>query len=173
MINLLSILTEQRDLETGILTFLDSPEFSCYQDIIQNVVQHPDELSLKQIRLLNLISSSENLESSVSSIPPDLVPIYEDLLQKNILASYRTCPLGKMRKIEYPTVTFPTPSVAYFISSRKPLILKAAKVKADAKANEAKVKADEAKAKADEVKTRADATADEEFKQAKKNIDLE
>ena len=155
MINLLSILTEQRDLETGILTFFDSPEFSCYQDIIQKVVQHPDELSLKQMMLLNLISSSENFELSVLSIPPDLVPIYEDLLQKNILASYRTCPLGKMRKIEYPTVTFPTPSVARFISSRKPLILKAAKVKAEAKADEAKARLDEG------------------FKQAKKNLDLE
>ena len=124
MQKLISMIKEQLDLETGILLFFESPEFDRYRDIMNKAVNTSDELSLKQMELLNLILASENSELSVSSIPQDLQLIYEDLLKRNILACYRTLPIGHKNKIEHPVVTFLTPSVAYYLNSKKQSILK-------------------------------------------------
>ena len=123
MQKLISIIKEQLDLETGILLFFESPEFDRYRDIMNKAVNTSDELSLKQMELLNLILASENSELSVSSIPQDLQLIYEDLLKRNILACYRTLPIGHKNKTEHPVVTFLTPSVAYYLNSKKQSIL--------------------------------------------------
>ena len=73
------------------------------------------------MRLFNLILDSKKIELSTDSIPIDLRPIYENLLQQNLVSLYLTPPLGKSLKIDYPVVTFLSPLFAKYVNTRNTL----------------------------------------------------
>ena len=109
----------QPDFDSSLSVLFSGQKFSWCGEVILKTILGTDESYVQKMRLLNAILNSENFELSVANIPLDLTPIYEKLLQQNLLSIYRTCPLGNSSKIDYPAVIFRTPLFASYIHRRK------------------------------------------------------
>ena len=119
---LLPTLIDQIDFNTGVEVLLDTPEFSFYGDVI-HAANELSQKSLDQMEILNMILDTKDFELSVYEIPENLKAVLNVMLEKNQLELYRSCPLTRNRNVNYPSITFPTPLVASFISKRKTSIL--------------------------------------------------
>ena len=123
-----------KDSSMGIAEekLLDLPIFSGYLSIMNDALLESDadiskdNSKFMQMKILDLILNSEGylLPKQLLSRSPKLLHTAEELVKNNLLSVYMAPPLGQNSRSSYPSFTFPSPVVGYFVKTQKYIILK-------------------------------------------------
>ena len=125
------LLEKDSSLEMAEGKLLDLPNFTCYLSIMNNALMETgaksteDNSSFMKMKVFDRILESEGylLPKKVLLTSPELLHTAEELVKSNLLSVYMVPPLGQNSGLSYPSFTFLSPVVGYFIQTKKNIIL--------------------------------------------------